>query len=67
MVLRGPKITGLRVSRDRGPPHVTWAFLRSGVSKIQNFRVQGMKVFSGFKVLKVKGIKGFWVPVDPKV
>ena len=72
---RGPNgfkgTKNLRVSgfsRDRGPSHVNRTFLKSGVSKIQSLqgpRDQGF--FLGLQGPRVKGIKGFWVPVNPKV
>ena len=61
------KSKGLRVSRDRGPPRLT------GISKVwyfpksNGFRVQGIKGFLGLHGPRVKGIKTFWVPVNPKV
>ena len=67
MVSRDQKSKGLRVSRDRGPPHANRAFLRSGVPKSKASRVQGIKGFLGLQGPRVKGIKGFWVPVNPKV
>ena len=65
---RIPKSKGPRFSRDRGPPLVNRAFLRSGVSNIKRF--QGSReggFFLGLQGPGVKGIKGSWVPVDPKV
>ena len=62
------KSKGIRVSRDRGPPQVNRGFLRFGVSKIQRFqgpRDEGF--FLGLQGPGIKGIKGSWVPVDPKV
>ena len=40
---------------------------KSGVPKIQRLRVHGMKALSGLQCPRVRGIKGSWVPVDPKV
>ena len=68
VVSRVPRSKGLRVLRDRGPPQVNRGFLRSGVSKIQRFqgpRDEGF--FLGLQGPGIKGIKGSWVPVDPKV
>ena len=62
------KSKGIRVSRDRGPPQVNRGFLRFGVSKIQRFqgpRDEGF--FLGLQGPGIKGIKGSWVPVGPKV
>ena len=62
------KSKGIRVARDRGPPQVNRGFLRFGVSKIQRFqgpRDEGF--FLGLQGPGIKGIKGSWVPVDPKV
>ena len=67
MVSREQKSKGLRVSRDRGPPHVNPAFLRSGVPKIQSLQGPRDERFLGLQGPRVKGIKGSWVPVDPKV
>ena len=60
----------LRVSGFQGIEgllHINWAFLRSGVSKIQRFQGPRDVGFLGLQGPRVKGIKGFWVPVDPKV
>ena len=67
MVSRGPKSKGLRVSRNRGPPHVNRGFLRSGVSKIQRLQGPRDEGFLGLQGPRVKGIKGSWVLIDPKV
>ena len=67
MVSRVPKVYGSQGSRVRGIPHVNWGFQKSGVPKIHRLRVQGMEVFSGLQGPRFKGIKGSWVPVDPKV
>ena len=64
---KGPKSLRVSVSRVRGIPHVNWGFQKPGVPKIQRLRVQGMKALSGLQGPRVKGIKGSWVPVDPKV
>ena len=64
---KGPKSLRVSVSRVRGIPHVNRGFQKSGVPKIQRLRVQGMKALSGLQGPRFKGIKGSWVPVDPKV
>ena len=68
MVFKGTK--GPRVSRYKGIEGfhmLTEAFKGVAYPKSNSLRVQGIKSFSGLQGPRVKGIKGSWVPVDPKV
>jgi hypothetical protein len=53
--LKGNRSKGLRVSRERGFPHVNRGFQRFGISKIQ--RLQGPRD-EGFQGSKVQALKG---------
>ena len=55
MVQGDQKSKGLRVSRDRGPPHVNRTCLRSGVSKIQS--LQGPRDQGFFRAPRSKGYR----------
>ena len=53
--LKRNRSNGLRVSRERGFPHVNQGFQRFGISKIQ--KLQGPR-HEGFQGSKVQALKG---------
>ena len=63
---QGPRDEGFFQGTE-GLPMLTGAFKGLAFPKSIGLRVQGMKGFSGLQGLRVKGIKGSWVLVDPKV
>ena len=53
--LKGNRSKGLRVSRERGFPHVNRGFQRFGISKIQRLQGPRDEGFQGSKAQELKG------------